>query len=165
MLKRIEEAWARLLSLVEWVTWVLVVLLTAVVLSQMGARLFRISIQWPIEMSRVLFTWLGFLGIIVAMTRGEVPGFSLFIQRLPSRVRHVTEVLTHTLVVVFLVSLFSSTFRTVRIAHAQSMSVLPLQWSYLYVSLSVALFILIVMYVIRLLRLVARSSVSRPNDA
>jgi TRAP-type C4-dicarboxylate transport system permease small subunit len=135
---------------------ILVILLTAAVVLQVISRLTHMPLPWSVEASRVLFAWLGFTGLVVAVSTGAVPDFPVFRDKLPGRWPDGLRLATTVLVLIFLISLFFSTFRIVQIAHAQRMSVLPLQWSYVYASLPVSLFFLTVIYVLRLIGLVGR---------
>ncbi len=154
MLAQVERVWRRCLLVVESFARTLVVLLTAAVVLQVISRLTHVPLLWSVEASRVLFAWLGFTGLIVAMATGAVPDFPVLRDRLPGRWADGLRLLTTVLVLIFLVSMFFSTFRIVQIAHAQRMSVLPFQWSYVYVSLPVSLFFLTVIYALRLIHLV-----------
>jgi TRAP-type C4-dicarboxylate transport system permease small subunit len=153
MLAQVEQVWRRCLFAVEAFARILVVLLTAAVVLQAISRLLHMPLPWSVEASRVLFAWLGFTGLIVAVSTGVVPDFPVFRDRLPGRWPEVLRLATTVLVLIFLVSMFISTFRIVQIAHAQSMSVLPFQWSYVYLSLPATLFCLTVIYALRLIHL------------
>jgi TRAP-type C4-dicarboxylate transport system permease small subunit len=155
MLERLERRWVRILDIVEGLGRVLVVLLTGAVVVQVVSRVLHVPLAWSVEASRVLFAWLGFLGIVITIRRGEVPSFHVLCNKLPARAQHLLGVFTTVLILVFLASMFFATFRIVKIAHTQSMGILPFQWSYVYISLPISLFMLFVTFTLRLLRLLS----------
>ena len=166
MVERLERLVNRLCADVDSITQALVLVLTVVVLVQVVSRFLHVPIKWTVEVSRLLFTWLGFLGLVAAIFTDSVPRFTVLIDRVGGRIYVVLKFATDVLVLVFLAALFFSTFRVVRIAHAQDMALLPFKWSYAYVSLPVTLLLLICVYLLRLGRQYAqaRSYETRGTD-
>jgi TRAP-type transport system small permease protein len=165
MLDRIDALFASFLRLFEWFTRLLVVLLTAATLVQILSRVANHPVSWSVEVSRILFTWLGFTGIVIALTADTVPTFPVLTERLAPKHLHILRILTTALVLLFLTTMFFATFRVLRLGHAQAMAILPLQWSFVYASFPVSLAILIILYALRLTRLVAELRRITPNPS
>ena len=142
--------WNTMYALIELVGKVLVVLLTAVVCLQVISRFFRVSVTWTVELSRFLFAWLGFFGLIVAIVKGRVPRFTVFVDKLHGKNYYLFLLVTNLIVLVFLIALFISTFEVVKTAHLQNMAILPFKWSVVYISLPFCLLMMIIIFLGRM---------------
>ncbi len=150
MAKRfLKQIYNRSFSIVDFFGKLSVVLLTIAVSLQIITRIFNVSFTWTVELSRFLFGWLGFIGLVSAIRDETAPKFTVLIEKLKGKQIVLFTLLTNLLVIVFLSALFISTFEIVKTAHGQQMSILPIQWSYVYISLPASLFFIIVIYIYR----------------
>lgn len=153
-MKIILIVYNRIFDLVEEITKLMLVCLAVVVIIQVISRFLHMSIMWTVELSRFLFPWLGFLGLVVAARKNAIPKFTLFSDRLSGIKRHYYYIFINIMTLIFLTALLFASGPILRIAHDQRMPLIPLQWSYVYVSMTTCLVLLIFIYMQRVVETV-----------
>lgn len=138
-------------SAIEKIAMLLVIILTIVVSAQIISRFLNISYKWTVELSRFLFAWLGFMGMIIALKRGRISKFTGLVDKLTGKKKTIFTLFVNILVTVFLIALFFSSFEVVQMTHSQKMSTLPLQWSYVYLSFPFSLFFIIILFLTKII--------------
>jgi tripartite ATP-independent transporter DctM subunit len=104
----------------------------AVVSSSVISRyVFDAPLEWADDVARGLLVALSFFGAAGAMARGETLGVSFFADRLPSRLRNVTDALVAVLIVIVATSVAIHAFGMGILTVGQTTgSGLPLEWSF-----------------------------------
>jgi TRAP-type C4-dicarboxylate transport system permease small subunit len=142
---------------VDFTAKVLLIALTVVVSGQIFVRfVFNAPWRWANELSRLLFTWLGFYGLIIAVKDNAIPSFDAFVHRFSGSAQEVLAIILDSIMILFLVIVSVGSISALRTAHTQTMSILPLRWSYVYASFPVSMLILAGVLIHDMLRLVKK---------
>jgi TRAP-type C4-dicarboxylate transport system permease small subunit len=154
------KSWAflhsKIFGTVEWTTKMLLILLALTTVVQVFSRIIHVSIMWTVELSRFIYPWMGFLGIVVAAERDEIPRFTVFADKLKGRTRKFFFGIIDSVILLFLGTLLIASWPVLLISNAQRMSLLPMPWSYVYASLTVTLCLMIVLYIEKIVKLFSR---------
>ena len=118
------------------------VLMVAVVILQVLSRyLFKISVPWTEELSRLFFIYVGFTGTAIATREKELIVVDVLLTRLPEKARIVFDALIQVIVFAFYcvmlvgaIRMFISTKNT----YFQSMPFLSNGWTYMAVIIGMA---------------------------
>ena len=91
------------LKFLEAMLFALMVLMVSVVFANViGRFFFHSALTWADETVRFFFVWATFIGAIVGVARGTHIGMDLLVQLAGVRVRRIMGVMSHFLVIVFL---------------------------------------------------------------
>jgi TRAP-type C4-dicarboxylate transport system permease small subunit len=105
---------ARLVSLVsiiavwiaEWTSVVSLLLMSILVSLQVLLRyVFGHALPWAEEAAVYMMVWMAFIGAAVALKRSEHMALTLFVDRLPPMLERVTRIISHLLIMAFLLLL------------------------------------------------------------
>ncbi|NLY00405.1 MAG: TRAP transporter small permease [Rhodopirellula sp.] len=124
----------------DWIVAALFAATILVVTAQVVWRyVFNNSLVWTEELSRLLFTWIIFIGAALAVKEGTHIGVSLLVDRLPASVRRHLAAARLVLIAVFLAFLAVVGFQWVRMNANTRTPALGLPLNYvLYASLPAA---------------------------
>jgi TRAP-type C4-dicarboxylate transport system permease small subunit len=96
-----------------------------------------LSLPWSEELCRYAFIWLVFIGMVIAIRRGEHATIQLFISHLSDNCKRVFYIVTWLLVLVFAVVTGIYGFKMVQLAAIQKSSALGIPMSLVYLALPV----------------------------
>ena len=95
------------LSLGEWVLALLFGAAIVIISAQVIFRyVFNSSLSWPEEIARYLFTWMIFLGAALALRDKTHIAVAVVRDKLPAAFQHRARLVTHGIILAFLVLLF-----------------------------------------------------------
>lgn len=84
------------------------------------------SLNWSIELSRVLFTWATFVGVVIALRDNVHIRIDLLIERLPPKIRIVLDIVNHLFVFSFSIFIVILGFQLVQRTNNM---IIPALWS------------------------------------
>lgn len=114
--------------LVYYLSAALMLALTGVILYAVVARyFFNASPAWSDEVPRVIFLWITYLAIALAVRRGQSLRITFLLDRLPPRGRVLTEMLMHLAIFVMLAFLVWHNMPVIELGRQTKM--LATQWS------------------------------------
>lgn len=99
----------------EWVTVLLMIILTLVVVAAVIARLSGASFSWYDEVAAIILAWITFYGSALAAVKRRHIGFDAVLLALPRRVRLAGVILAETVVAVFFIILAWTGFRVLQV--------------------------------------------------
>jgi TRAP-type C4-dicarboxylate transport system permease small subunit len=103
----IERGFRRLITLIEWWSVLLLVLMVVVVSLGVFFRYFlNAALVWYDEFASYLLVWLTFYGAVVASYRRRHIGFELVVEKLRPKIRRIVESISECFVVLFQFVLF-----------------------------------------------------------
>lgn len=131
---------------IEYVSIALMILLTGVVLLQIGARYFKFSIAWTSELSIYSFIALAFLGGGYAYLKGEGFRITFLTDRLSPEVRRIVDIIVSiisiaivllvvTVSIKFMISIWGTPTTALRWNKALFYAAIPLGFSLVFIKL------------------------------
>jgi TRAP-type C4-dicarboxylate transport system permease small subunit len=125
----------RLQSLLEWSAGLLLFVLLVVGFLQVVSRYTGlIFIPWTEEVARLLFVWVVWVGAAAGLIRGGHIRFEFVVDRLPARIRSVTEVAVHAGVGIFLLVMIRYGYLVAQSQAASTFLTFDLSVKYTYMS-------------------------------
>lgn len=132
-----------------------VLLLASMMFLIFGQVFWRYVLQdpltWSEEFSRLLFTYMSFFAAAVAMRRGRALRITVLVEMLPGRVRHIIDLVTHTLSIIFLVIIIVQSKVVIDAIGYHEAPATGLQVSLFYYSLPIAAVSMIVYLILQML--------------
>jgi TRAP-type C4-dicarboxylate transport system permease small subunit len=138
-IKRISEKLSACSARVlYWTLVVMVSVMTVLVIIQVLLRyIFFYSLSWSEEVARYLMIWVSFLAAALAVQKGLHIGMESLITRLSPAVRRKVNILTKSVVLIFLLCLTSGGWKIAWLVREQSSPALFLSMSYAYAAAGV----------------------------
>lgn len=99
-------------------------------------RLAGMPIQWVMDISQLLFAWIAFTGMDIALRKSGVMGINLVTRNFPDKVQKIIKVIINLVIIMFLISLVyfglilaiegkSRTYQTLGISYSWATLSLP----------------------------------------
>jgi len=141
----VRRASALLGLLLEWVTVLLMVLLTIVVIMAVVARLVGQSFSWYDEVAAIMLAWITYYGAaLAALTRRHI-GFDTVLLAMPKGGRRLALIASEAIVLVFFVLMAKAGFEVLAIlqgSYLVSLTWVPVQFTQSVIPIGACLFIL-----------------------
>lgn len=131
--------------ILEWVTIVLMVLLTTIVIIAVLARLLGGSFSWYDEVAAIMLAWITYYGSALAALRRRHIGFDTVLLTLPGNFRLATLVVAETIVLVFFVLMAWAGFKVLQVlagSYLVSLTWVPVQFTQSVIPIGAILFII-----------------------
>lgn len=100
-----KGAYHRLGVIELWFTQAMVGVMTVLVLASALTRAVGKPQSWTVDMALLTFAWAIFVGADIALRSGRMVSIDLLVDRLPSRVRAVVQLVNSFLIIVFLIAM------------------------------------------------------------
>ncbi|MEX5728750.1 TRAP-type C4-dicarboxylate transport system permease small subunit [Rhodovulum iodosum] len=140
------RATANLLGVVlEWFTVLLMVLLTAVVIVAVLARLIGESFSWYDEVAAIMLAWITYYGSALAALKRRHIGFDTVLLAMPPRMRGAALVLAELIVLTFFVLMAKAGFEVLAVlqgSYLVSLTWVPVQLTQSVIPIGACLFII-----------------------
>ncbi len=125
----------RLQTLLEWMAGLLLFVLLVVGFLQVVSRYTGLMfIPWTEEVARLLFVWVVWVGAAAGLIRGGHIRFEFVVERLPARIRRVTEMAVHAGAGIFLVVVIRYGYEVAQSQAASTFLTFNLSVKYTYLS-------------------------------
>jgi TRAP-type C4-dicarboxylate transport system permease small subunit len=131
--------------LLEWITVLLMIVLTTVVIVAVIARLSGGSFSWYDEVAAILLAWITYYGSALAALHRRHIGFDSLLLALPPRTRMVALVVAEALVLVFFVLMARAGFQVLEVLAGDrlvSLTWVPVQFTQSVIPVGAILFII-----------------------
>ncbi|TFG90349.1 MAG: TRAP transporter small permease, partial [Candidatus Atribacteria bacterium] len=108
------------------------------------------SLSWTEEVARYLMIWFAYIGMALAFRDESHVNVNALVDLFPLSIRHLIKTISYTIVLIFLITLFSQSLKVFRIVKIQtSPSVrIPMIYPYLSITFGAILMAIEVVYVI-----------------
>jgi len=133
----------------------LVIILLAIMVSNVTLGVFfryvlNNSLSWTEEVARYLMIWFAYIGMALAFRDESHVNVNAIVDLFPLSIRHIIKTISYTIVLIFLIALFSQSLKVFRIVKIQtSPSVqIPMIYPYLSITFGAILMAIEVVYVI-----------------
>lgn len=128
----------------EYVTILMLAVMSIVVFAQVVFRLLHASIPWSEELSKYLLIWCTFLGAALCVRKGALVGLELIFSLVPKAWKRPLQFFIHLVTIVFLLLLVVVGFQTSLKIWGQTTPVLKLSMGLMYAAIPTgSLFMLI----------------------
>jgi TRAP-type C4-dicarboxylate transport system permease small subunit len=114
------------------------------------------SLPWTEELCRYAFIWLVFIGMVIAIRRGEHATIQLFISNFSDDCKEVLYIVTWLLVLVFAIVTGIYGFKMVQLAAIQRSSALGIRMSLVYLALPIGCLMTLVEIPVQIYKMVAQ---------
>ncbi|PKQ11227.1 MAG: C4-dicarboxylate ABC transporter permease [Alphaproteobacteria bacterium HGW-Alphaproteobacteria-1] len=131
--------------LLEWITVLLMIVLTTVVIVAVVARLGGRSFSWYDEVAAILLAWITYYGAALAALHRRHIGFDSLLLALPPRTRMVAVLVGEGLVLVFFVLMARAGFQVLEVLAGDrlvSLTWVPVQFTQSVIPVGAILFII-----------------------
>ncbi len=122
LLARVTRIASRLL---EWITVLLMVALTVIVIVAVLARLMGQSFSWYDEVAAIMLAWITYYGSALAALHRRHIGFDSVLLALPPRARMAAVLVGEALVLVFFVLMARAGFQVLEVLQGDTLTSLP----------------------------------------
>lgn len=122
------------LKVEEVISVILLALLVGFVFAAAALRWVGISIVWSVDFAQFLFTWVCFIGADLAYYHNKHMGVDLIAGHLHGKARVVLELVTHILVMLFLLSILYYGTKLCITNSVRKFNTLPISYSFATVS-------------------------------
>jgi TRAP-type C4-dicarboxylate transport system permease small subunit len=142
------KALPRITKVLEYANWTALSFLSLLVAYQVIARyILNDPSSWSEELARIVFIYMTFLGAALAIKRGRSLKITVFIDRLPPKLRFISyNLINGTISIVFLIFAVYYSYWLIRTLSASHTPSLELPVSVLYVSVPIGCLLMIVYY-------------------
>jgi TRAP-type C4-dicarboxylate transport system permease small subunit len=132
-------------KLLEWVTVLLMILLTLVVTVAVIARLSGQSFSWYDEVAAIMLAWITYYGSALAALKRRHIGFDTVLLKLPVRFRMAALLLGEAIVLTFFVLMAKAGFQVLEVLQGDTLTSLtwvPVQFTQSVIPIGAILFII-----------------------
>jgi len=159
------KRWASLLEYIpEFVLGVTVLITTVTIFSQVIFRyVFNAPIYWADEFAVLVFAWMIFLGTVVATRKNDHISVDTLTRLLPKRLRAGIAAVTHTLILLVLIPIFTEGVRLTAKTAGLLYPAMEISRAFLYISLPVTVPLMGV-YFIRIILSNLRTVLAKPEN-
>jgi len=131
----------RIYSFIKFIEENLVVILLGIMVSNVAMGVFfryvlNNSLSWTEELARYLMVWFAFIGMAIALRDESHVNVSFIVNLFPLSIRHFIKLVSYTLVLVFLIILFSQSLNVFKIVKIQTSPSIRIPMIYPYLSVT-----------------------------
>lgn len=131
----------RIYGLIKIMQENLVVLLLGIMVGNVAIGVFfryvlNNSLSWTEELARYLMVWFAFIGMAIALRDESHVNVSFIVNLFPLSIRHFIKLVSYTLVLVFLIILFSQSLNVFKIVKIQTSPSIRIPMIYPYLSVA-----------------------------
>lgn len=131
-------------GILQYVTIIMLTVMSIVVFAQVVFRLIHASIPWSEELSKYLLIWCTFLGSALCIRKGALVGLELVFAVIPNSGKRILTILIHMMSIAFLLLLVIVGYQTAAMVWSQTTPVLKLPMGLMYAAVPTgAVFMLI----------------------
>jgi len=137
--RALETGVSLLFQIVNWIVFALMVVMCAVMLTQVFSRyLFNYPLTWPEEISRYLFIWIVFLGSAMALRHKAHLGMDFATAKLGPGLKKLAEHMVSIMLLAFLGLILYIAPEILSITQFQKSPVIHISMNYIYLSFPLA---------------------------
>jgi len=131
----------RIYSFIKFIEENLVVILLGIMVSNVAIGVFyryvlNNSLSWTEELARYMMIWFAYIGMAIAFRDESHVNVSVVVGLFPLYVRHITKIISYTLVLFFLITLFYQSLNIFKIIKIQTSPSLRISMVYPYLSVT-----------------------------
>ena len=123
---------------------IMAVLLISIFMQVIFRYVLRRPLSWSEELARFGFVWISMLGAAATIPKSLTQGIDLLLKKLPRTVQVISNVATRILMVLFSLILVAKGWELTTIVHLQTSAVMGIRMSWVYASIPVAAFLMVV---------------------
>jgi len=139
----------------EVITSIAFVSIVALIFGAAIFRAFSFPLVWADDMARFLFSWTAFLGADIALRHSRLVGVDILVNKLPPKMRKLTEIIVYSIMLVILVSfVYYGTQLSIKNWDRDFQTLAFMSYSMVTLSLPVASFLMIISASTKLVRVV-----------
>ena len=128
-----------------FVAGIMLALMVGCTVLQVGARFFfKTGLSWTDEVAMFSFIWASLMGAALVITTGGAHRVDSFVNLLPLTMRRVVLAVVYAIILAALLLLIVQGVKLLGVVHHQTSSILKLNMSFIYASLPVSAFLMLV---------------------
>lgn len=141
------------MKIIKIVTIIMIIVMFFIVFSQVISRyIMQYSWMWPEEIVGILFSWVVLLGGCLALYERRHPSINFLIKKCSEKQKKVIIVIREIIVAIVFSQLFYYAIQASKFAIVRHTAASRISWFYLYVSLPIATFYLVLITVYNILK-------------
>lgn len=126
-----------------------------------GFRIFNHPIQWSMDLSQLIFAWVAFTGMDIAMRAGGVMGLDLLTKKLDKKIRNIINIFMNFILICFLISLIVYGFKLSFESWSRTYQTLGISYSWATLSLPVCSIFMVMNLVVNSFQIIKQLRVGR----
>jgi len=131
----------RIYSFIKFIEENLVVILLGIMVSNVAMGVFyryvlNNSLSWTEEVARYLMIWFAYIGMAIAFRDESHVNVNVIVDLFPLSIRHLIRIISYTIVLIFLIILFSQSLNVFKIVKLQTSPAVRISMKYPYLSIT-----------------------------
>jgi TRAP-type C4-dicarboxylate transport system permease small subunit len=149
-LQTIKKIYGRFCKLEEWIALLLLAGITVLVFVSALMRYIKMPLNWAQDVALVAFAWMIFIGSDIAIRGPGLIGIDIIIKHFPAVVRKGLDIIFKVIIIGFLCVLVYYGCQMTASSWARQITTLHISYSWVYLSVPVGAFLMIISTIIRL---------------